>query len=452
MNKEQSELIDIIMIFRNYMRMLFRKWKIVVLFILCGTLFCYFRGKASYQPSYVASATFTINIRDEQKGNMEKDESFFDNEAAEQMAKTFPYILTSGVLQRKVENDLGIESVAGKISAEVMENTNFLTISVEDIDAERAYATLQSVIKNYPSVSEVIIGKISMQKLDETGIPIAPINANEVKRKTIKGGIVGGVFGFLWIGLLTFIHKTIRGEEDCPKLIYKKCLGSVPQIHAKKRSAKQEYHLNILDEYVEDKFLEAFRIIRNKVEQSAEINQLKSILVTSAISGEGKSTIAVNLALSLAQRNKKVALLDCDLRHPSDNTILKWKQNKGLGEYLKGECSLSECWIHNKNVFGNHEELFFIPGGKPLEDGSKFLSTDKMQKIIEELESKMDFVIIDAPPIALMTDAAILSKYADGVLFIVRQDYANVNCILEGMEELTQSKTYFMGCVLNGEE
>lgn len=452
MNKEQIELIDIIMILKNYMRMLLRKWKIVVLLILCGTLLCYFRGKSSYQPYYVASATFTINIRNEQKGNMEKDESFFNNAAAEQMAKTFPYILTSGVLQRKVANDLGVESVAGKISAEVMENTNFLTISVEDIDAERAYATLQSVIKNYPSVSEVIIGKINMNKLDETGIPVSPINANEVKEKTIKGGILGGILGFLWIGLLTFIHKTIRREEDCPKLIHKKCLGSVPQIHAKKRSKKNECHLNILDDYAEDKFLEAFRIIRNKVEQSAEINHLKSILVTSAISGEGKSTIAVNLALSLAQGNKKTALLDCDLRHPSDNAILKWKQNKGLGEYLKGECSLSECQIYNRSVFGNHEEFFFIPGGEAMEDGSKFLATDKMRKIIEELESKMDFIIIDAPPIALMTDAAILSRYVDGVLFIVRQDYANVNYILEGMEELAQSKVHFMGCVLNGEE
>lgn len=452
MNKEQVELIDIIAILKNYMRMLLRKWKIVVLLILCGTLLCYFRGKSSYQPYYVASATFTINIRNEQKGNMEKDESFFNNAAAEQMAKTFPYILTSGVLQRKVANDLGVESVAGKISAEVMENTNFLTISVEDIDAERAYATLQSVIKNYPSVSEVIIGKINMNKLDETGIPVLPINANEVKGKTIKGGILGGILGFLWIGLLALIHKTIRREEDCPRLIHKKCLGSVPQIHAKKRSKKKESHLNILDDYAEDKFLEAFRIIRNKVEQSAEINHLKSILVTSAISGEGKSTIAVNLALSLAQGNKKVALLDCDLRHPSDNAILKWKQNKGLGEYLKGECSLSECQIYNRSVFGNHEEFFFIPGGEAMEDGSKFLATDKMRKIIEELESKMDFIIIDAPPIALMTDAAILSRYVDGVLFIVRQDYANVNYILEGMEELAQSKVHFMGCVLNGEE
>ena len=145
-----------------------------------------------YVPYYTASSTFTINIQEDQSGgNMTQTTSFYDNETAEQMAKTFPYILTSGVLRRKVAKDLGVAVVTGNVKASVAENTNLFTISVTDTDPERAYDTLQSVIENYPTVSEAIVGKTSMKMLDETGVPENPDNPRGFKMNAVKGAVVG---------------------------------------------------------------------------------------------------------------------------------------------------------------------------------------------------------------------------------------------------------------------
>jgi hypothetical protein len=144
-------------------------------------------------------------------------------------------------------------------------------------------------------------------------------------------------------------RQTIRKKEDFQKMIHMKCLGEVPQISVKKRSHKTKNILNILNEKTDPDFLEALRIIRNKVEYSAWKHKHKIILVTSALAGEGKSTLAVNLALSLALNGKKVALADCDLRHPSDREILGLEDGPGMQEmlyptsYIKSKHLGKEC-------------------------------------------------------------------------------------------------------------
>ena len=168
--REQEEgLIDITEALSDYFRIFRRMWVWILLFIVVGAGIAYFRAMTGYTPMYRASATFTINIQSstDETGTT----TFYDNAAAEQMAKTFPYILTSDVLRRQVAKSMGTTGISGSIEAKVTENTNLLTISVTDQDAERAYATLRAVVKNYPDISEVIIGKIYMEQLDETGIP-----------------------------------------------------------------------------------------------------------------------------------------------------------------------------------------------------------------------------------------------------------------------------------------
>lgn len=449
---ESGELIDVVTILLDYCRVLRRMWGRILLLVIIGTVVCYLRGNLTYSPQYTASATFTINIRQEQQNGTYSDSSFFDNSAAEQMAKTFPYILTSGVLQRKVAQSLGMDSVPGSIQAKVAENTNLLTISVKDVDAERAYRTLQAVVDNYPSVSEVIVGKINMEMLDETGIPALPDNPKNLKSNMQKGALAGLLLGLLWAGVVMLSRKTIRREDDCPKLINQRCLGSVPQVRFKERSKKTEHHLNITEEKIDQEFVESIRIIRNKIIRSAHENDLKSILVTSALAGEGKSTIAVNLALSLAQEGKKVALVDCDLRHPSDNAILNVEDRVGLAECLKGEIRFNECIMYGRDL-GMDKSMNFllVPGGNAIPDGSELLGGKRMQSVVEVLKKKMDYVILDSAPSGLLTDAGVLAQFADGAIFIVRKDFARASHILEGMEHLAEGKVHMMGCILNGD-
>lgn len=449
---DDSQELDIITLVIDFFRALGRMWRQVFILGLLGATVMIWYANATYHAYYTASSTFTINIRQEQDLGLNASTSFFDNAAAEQMAITFPHILTSGVLQRKVANELGMEAMPGTISASVAENTNLLTLSVRDVDPERAYTTLQAVINNYPSVSEVIVGKVNMSMLDETGIPVSPDNPKNLLRDGLKGAAVGAALGLVWVAFVTLFRKTIRREEDCIKYVNQRCLGSVPYIHIKERSRKVEMQLNIMQDKITSEFKEAIRIVRNKVERFAKENDIKKIIVTSALAEEGKSTIAVNLALSLAQEGKKVALVDCDLRNPSDAMILGVKLEKGLTDYLTKKAKFNEC-IYTSEMLGLKEKLkfLFLPGGAAVSDAPNLLGSERMGQVIDLLSEKMDYVIMDSAPVGLLTDASVLAQYADGAIFVVKKDFAKTDHILNAMEHLTEGDIAMMGCVLNVE-
>lgn len=449
---EDSQKIDVLIIIQDFLKVLRRMWIPIVALALIGTVLMGVYANYSYTAYYTASSTFTVNIREEQGSSTSSASSYYNNSAAEQMATTFPYILTSGVLQRKVASELGVSSISGSISASVVDNTNLLTISVCDTDPERAYETLQVVIDNYPSVSEFIIGKVNLRLLDETGIPTSPDNEKNITQTAGKGTVVGTAIGFLWAVLVTLFRRTIRREDDILRYVNQRCVGSVPYVHMKERSKKTERYLRITDENIDPEFKESIRIIRNKVDRYAKENAMKKILVTSALAGEGKSTIAVNLAMSLAQEGKKVILIDCDLRNPSDSAILDVESEKGLVDYLKKEARFGEC-VYSTDQLGikGNMKFLFIPGGKPVEDGSELLGRPRMKKLVDELSDQIDYVILDCAPVGLLTDAGVLAEYADGALFIVKKDFASAEHILNGMEHLAESNIQMIGCVLNGE-
>lgn len=449
---QEENLIDIVEILNDYFR-IFRRmlvW-ILLLTIVCSVLF-YVRARMHYVPYYTASSTFTINIQEDQSGgNMTQTTSFYDNETAEQMAKTFPYILTSGVLRRKVAKDLGVAVVTGNVKASVAENTNLFTISVTDTDPERAYDTLQSVIENYPTVSEAIVGKTSMKMLDETGVPENPDNPRGFKMNAVKGAVVGFALGLCWCALLVITRRTIRKESDIRKWMNTRCLGAIPQITSKRRSKNTSGPRVLLTEpKVEEKLQEPMRMLRNKIEYYAREYCKKIFLVTSALAGEGKSTVAVNLAVSLAQSGHKVALIDCDLRHPSDRRILGLEDGIGLGDVLEKNMKPLDCLMKASALGLENMELAFIPGGKALKDGSQYLGTPRMQAIIKKMEEWADYVILDSAPVGLLTDAVVLAQYADAAIFVVRKDFARVDHIMDGMEHLAESKIQIIGGVLNG--
>ena len=453
MENEDLQKIDLLTLCVDFLRVFRKMWLHVLVLAIVGAAVSGVRANGNYVPYYTASCTFTITIREEQNnGSVTTSSSFFDNSAAEQMAITFPHILTSGVLQRRAAAEMGMSYVPGSIQASVVKDTNLFTISVKDTDPERANATLQAVINNYRSISESIVGKVNMNMLDETGVPTQPDNPKNIKNEVMKGAIAGGGFGFVWAALVASFRKTVRREEDCPRYVNQRCLGSVPFVHFKERSKKVERYLNILNEYVGFDFEEAIRIIRNKIERSAKENTIKVILVTSALAGEGKSTIAVNLALSMAKEGKRVALVDCDLRNPSDSAILGIEAEKGLIDFLKKDIPFQEC-VYSGEVAGisDRTKFLFLPGGKAVADGANLLGTVRMKKVVDSLKEHMDYVILDSAPVGLLTDASVLAQYAEGAVFIIKKDFAKADHILNGMEHLAESNIHMMGCVLNGD-
>ena len=451
-NKQTEEgLIDIVGLLTDYFRTLRRMWIWVLILAVAGGTFSYLRSYMTWSPRYTASATFTITASQDGSDSTTGSYAFYDNSTAEQMANTFPYILTSGVLSRRAAETMGRETVSGQITASSEANTNLFTMSVTDSDAGLAYETLQAVIQCYPEVSEVIIGRTNMQLLDETGIPAYPDNPRDGKGALVKGAGAGALLGLLWAGAVTISRMTVKKKEDFQTRAHMKCIGEVPQVAMKKRSRESRNVLNILNEKTDPAFEEAMQLVRGKAEYSAWRHHSKTILVTSALAGEGKSTLAVNLALAFSKSGKRAALIDCDLRHPSDRKILGLEEGSGLYEVLTREARLGDVLLTGKDMEMDEEFKFcFLPGGKAAEDGSRLLGSERMQKVIEAVQEKVDYVILDSAPAGLLTDAGVLAQYADSAVFVIKRDFASTTHIMEGLEELSESRVHLIGGILNG--
>ena len=290
-----------------------------------------------------------------------------------------------------------------------------------------------------------------MQLINETGIPAYPDNPKNSRGDMVKGAAAGAVLDLAWIGLVMLSRKTVKKSDDFKRLINMRCIGEVPQISMKKRSRENRSTINILNGKTDPEFLEAIRLVRSKVEYSAWKHHHKVILITSALAGEGKSTIAVNLALALAGNGKRVALLDCDLRHPSDREILGLEDGDGLYEILTKQSNPAELLVTGRQLGMDEDMSFlFLPGGKAVEDGSRLLGSERMKTVIDLLAENTDYVILDSAPAGVLTDAGILAQYADSVVFVVKKDYARADHILDGMEEIAESRLHLVGGVLNG--
>ena len=196
-------------------------------------------------------------------------------------------------------------------------------------------------------------------------------------------------------------------------------------------------------------FIESFRTIRNRLEKEASEQNMRTILVTSALPSEGKSTVAVNLALSLAHKDRRVILVDGDLRNPSIVRSLGMTgRHTGILDILTAGAKVEDALI----PYNDKGRLLVLGGYESNNNPPELLSSDTFRKLLEKLKGMADFVIIDTPPSAVVSDASIIAKHADGCLFVVRQDYAKLDSLQEGMDMMSGTGAHVVGTVLNGTE
>ncbi len=188
---------------------------------------------------------------------------------------------------------------------------------------------------------------------------------------------------------------------------------------------------------------EQFRKIRLALSYAGVDSSHKRILVTSSISGEGKSFISSNLALSLAITGKKVALLDFDLNNPSLNNKLSAGDHKGITEYLKGECTISEIITPTQQ----HSNLFLLPTGELPSNPAELIMNGRTEQLLNYLDTIFDYIIIDVAPVAPVTDAYLLAPFCDATLYIIRHNYTPKHFIerLDGNKMLKNIAIVFNG-------
>ncbi|MDN5293587.1 MAG: protein-tyrosine kinase [Eubacteriales bacterium] len=191
---------------------------------------------------------------------------------------------------------------------------------------------------------------------------------------------------------------------------------------------------------------EAYRTLRTNIQFSSLDRPLKTIVVTSAGPGEGKSTIVANFAITLAQAGQRVILVDCDLRKPRLHKLFGISRN-GLTNVLVGNLPIEEV-LWPTAVPG----LLLIPSGPLPPNPAELLGSQKMQNFIEQVSKMGDIVLFDTPPVIAVTDAALLASRVDGVLLVLRAGEVDRRMALQAKEALENARARIIGVVLNDVE
>lgn len=439
--EKEEQKLDLFVLLDDFLRQAKRMWLLLLVLVLLFSVGMTAMSYRSYTPVYEAHASFLVHVANP----LYSDISAYNTKTAEVMASTFPSIVSTGVLQKEVREYLGISRMPS-ISVSASAASSILTLRVRDTDPQLAYDVLNAVIECYPSVAEFVVGSTELVLLDESGVPAQPVAEYEFRSSVIKGIVAGAGLWCVIVLFLILVKNTVHNEDELRRTLNTPCLGQLPAIKIPRRLPCPLVHKTGKIQG----FGESIRLLRLRVEKAMEEEDKKILLVSSAIPGEGKTTVSVNLAVSLAQKGKKVLLIDCDLRNPSVlkalNSKAKPLSNKvSLVEYIKGSATVMEM-IQPTEV----NNLFVISGGAGTKSGySTRLSQDRMARLIQASRNLYDYVILDTPPCSLLADAAEVAELAECGLMVIRQDFAARDQILDGIQRLSDGKLPIIGCALN---
>jgi len=208
----------------------------------------------------------------------------------------------------------------------------------------------------------------------------------------------------------------------------------------------QEERKHILSSSSDFFIREAYKTLRTNVSFAlADDESSKVVLVTSSLQSEGKSITAVNLAVSYAQADKKVIIIDCDLRRPKLARLLQMRSEIGLSNIIV-KPELLERAIMPTEV----QSMDVILSGSIPPNPSELLSSPRMQQLIDTLRGHYDYIFLDSPPVNVVTDAVVLAPKSDGVLFLVRANRSERGSVIHAVDQLSYAKAKILGFVLNG--
>jgi capsular exopolysaccharide synthesis family protein len=238
---------------------------------------------------------------------------------------------------------------------------------------------------------------------------------------------------------LEYLDNRIKSPEEIAKYLKTPCLGLVPVISNRALASKP-----LINNGVPANFSEAFRGLRTNVVFSSTEDDSRSLVVTSTGPGEGKTIVATNLAMALAQAGQRVILIDADMRRPRAHEVLDQKQEPGLSNLIVGNAKASKA-VRPTSVPG----LWILPSGRIPPNPAELLGSGRFKDFLIKLRDHFDWVIIDSPPVMAVTDAAVVSHLTNGVVFVVGSQMANRGAAQTAVSQLEAADGKLIGAVLN---
>jgi succinoglycan biosynthesis transport protein ExoP len=428
---------------REYLDILRRRW-LSVLIITLTTLAAASLVTLAMPQRYTASTQLFFAVAGDDVADLAQGSSF-----AEKQMASYAQVATSPLVLDPVARELDLEvsgaELAHAVEASVpVDNTVIIEIAATDPNPEQAARianavgarladTAASLSPNRKDGTEAV----RATTLEVAQIPNSPSSPN-VKRNLSAGLLIGLLLGTGIAVLRHLLDTKIRSEQDVRALTDSPILGVVAF------DQKVPRHPVILRDEPLAPPSEAVRRLRTNLQFIDVSNRPKSIVISSSIPGEGKSTMAINLAVSLADTGARVILVDADLRRPSMAEYIGIEGRVGLTTVLIGRADVEDV----VQPLGT-TTLDLLPAGQIPPNPSELLGSPAMAGLLDRLTTSYDMVLLDSPPLLPVTDAAVLSKLAGGALIVVGADRIHRPQLQETLGSLETAGAHVLGIVLN---
>ncbi|UCC12462.1 MAG: polysaccharide biosynthesis tyrosine autokinase, partial [candidate division WOR-3 bacterium] len=277
--------------------------------------------------------------------------------------------------------------------------------------------------------------------IDVATVPKRPVEPKP-RQNTVLGFLLGILIGVGGAFLLEYLDTSVKNTKEIEDLTGLTVLATIPLI-------KEKGHPQIptIDE-PHSQMAEAYRILRTNLAFAATAKPIKSLLITSTIPQEGKTTTCINLGISLAQQGHKTIILDCDFRRPMLHRYLSQYisgNTNGLSDVLVGRLKLKDAVVE-----GTAQNLNFITSGTIPSNPAELLGSPKMLETVEKLKGEFAYVIFDAPPALGVADARVIGKISDAIIVVIMAKRTHRDAVREVKDELERSGEKIIGFVLNG--
>lgn len=421
-------------------------WLIIVAAII-GSMIMYVTAKTTNEVTYSSSVTFVVST------SGSSDTTYSNLSTANMLADVFSTVFTSDALKKLVAEDMELEEFPGAIEASIITDTNLLVVRVVSDTPEKAYKAVSSIIEQYPNLSDYMLSNAVLDIIEKPTVPESASNSVSVSEYVKNGVFAGAGIMVAIIVFISFITDTVKSEKSIENKIEAKLIATI--YHESKNKTllskikKTTKSILISNPLVGFYFKEAFYKIAVKLEYLQKSKGYKTFLVTSVEENEGKSTVASNIALALADNGNKVLLIDADLRKPAlfkvfDYHNKKDDATKDFALFLQGNASFKETL-----KFDEDKNLYMLYNKKEYSDSSELIASDGMHKLIDICKEKVDFIIVDSPPVSMVSDTESLNQMVDGSMIVVRQNIALTVNINDVIESLSEGDAKVIGCIFN---
>ena len=439
---ENNEYIDM----KKILNIILSKKIFIALIILLSLVMSYFYSYYYKKPQYNSSVTVLLT-GDEAQG--EKQVTQTDLNLNSGLISTYGSIAKSAnVLSKVIENlglDISVQNLQKNLTVAEIKNTQFLKITVENSNPETAMKIANEISKVFVEQIKTIYNIQNINIIDTAEISNTPCNINHIKDMAIA--LMAGIFASgVLILILYILDDTIKSEKDIPVNLKLETIGTIPNTN------KTNNEL-IIETDPKSYIVECLKTTRTNILYASNINKKKAILFTSAREKEGKSFIVNNIAVAFAQANKKVLIVDTNLRTPKGRSqIFENQTGEGLSDFIK---ETTENKLENLEKAKKYIKETKIPNLHILESGtippnpSELLSSTNMRNLLELLKSMYDLVLLDGTPSMIVSDSIALSTMVDSTILIAENKVSKINELKKTKRQIQDVGGKIMGVILN---